>query len=84
MSTAIPTIMHSNFQGFDIIVIDDCSERISFLYDGLSNNFRGHLLMSDNIGGTDSASRSVDAIEDAISARREGDNDVDFYTRLNE
>jgi hypothetical protein len=83
MSTTIPTILHSNFQGSKIIVIDDCSERVSFIYEELSNNFQGHLLMSDSIGGTNNAPSSVDATEDAISLRTECDNDVD-YTRLNE
>ena len=45
MSTAIPTILQSDFQGSEIIVIDDCSERVSFLYNELSNNFQGHLLI---------------------------------------
>ena len=84
MSTAISTILHSNFQGSDIIVIDNCNERVSFLYNELSNNFEGHLLMSDNIGGTDNAPRSVNATDDAIPLRREGDDDVDFYTQFNE
>ena len=79
ISTAIPTILKSDFQGSDIIVIDDCSERVSFLYDELSNNFHGQLLMSNNIGRTNSASGSVDATEDAFPL---GENDGDFYTQF--
>lgn len=83
MSTAILTILQSDFQGSEIIVIDDCSERISFLYNELSNNFQGHLLISNRTCGTNNASDGVDATEDAIPRRQEEDIDEDEYKGLN-
>lgn len=83
MSTAIPTILQSDFQGSEIIVIDDCSERVSFLYNELSNNFQGHLLISNRTCGTNNASDGVDATEDAIPRRQEEDIDEDEYRGLN-
>lgn len=73
MSTAIPAILHSDFQGSEIIVIDDCSERVSFLYNELLENFQGHLLVSNRTCGTNSARNSVEATEDAVG--REEDTD---------
>ena len=82
MSTTIPTILQSDFHGSKIIVIDNCNERVSFLYNKLSNNFQGHLLIPNRTCGTNNAP-NVDATEDPIPRGWEDNIDEDEFRGLN-
>ena len=83
ISMAILTILLSDFQGSEIIAIDNYSKRASFLYNELSNNFQGHLLIPNRTCGTNNASDGVNAPEDTISRGQEEDIDEDEYRGLN-
>lgn len=41
ISTAILTIRQGNFEGSEITIIDDFTERTKFVYNGLINTFQG-------------------------------------------
>ena len=77
ISTAIPTIIQGDFQGSDITVIDDSTERTTFLYNELYNNFQGQLLTTE-AGGTSSAHDFVPETEEAHVGVTQENNDDDM------
>jgi hypothetical protein len=80
ISTAIPTILLGDFQGSEIIVIDDCTERARFLYDELCNNFQGHMLTTETACGTNSVPDIVQDTEEAIGGEGQDDDNEEEQT----
>ena len=78
ISTAIRTILQGNFQGSEITVIDDSTERTSFLYNELMNNFQGQLLINETIGGSNRVRAFVPETEEAHGGMTEEDSDGDM------
>lgn len=81
ISTAIPTIFQGEYQGSDIIVIDDSTERTTFLYNELYKNFQGQLLTTE-VGETSSVRDSVPQSKEAYGGVTPEDDDDDMVDSL--
>lgn len=81
--SAIPTILLGDFQGSEIIIIDDCTERTRFLYDELCNSFQEHILTTETACRTSSAPDIIQDTKEAIGEERQEDDDEEEQT-LNE
>lgn len=78
ISTAIFRILQGDFKGSDITVIDDSTERMTFLYNELINNLQGQLLIIETAGGSSSVPAFVPETEEAHGGMTEEEDDEDM------
>ena len=82
ISTAILKILQGDFKGSEITVIDDSTERTTFLYNELINNLQGQLLITEMAGGSSSVPAFVPETNEAHGGMTEDDDDEDMVDSL--
>lgn len=82
IGTAVPTILTSTFKGNDVIVIDDCRKRDSFIHDQLSQKLGGELVIPRRVAMSPRNRAGVGAISEGDPMAPTHDNTEAEYERL--